>query len=79
MKSIKNKAKSKYYKKQFEKYKDCSKRQWTIINDLLKRKTKNHYTIKVKEKKGNLLSFREETALLKAIASTNKNKEIIKV
>ena len=74
----KNKAKSKYYKKQFEKYKDCSKRQWTIINDLLNRKTKNLSPIKVKDKNGNLLNSNNDVAnefnnYFSGIASNIKN------
>ena len=48
-------AKSKYYKKYFEQYKDNSKKQWNMINSLLNRNTKKSGVSSLKETNGNLL------------------------
>ena len=42
-----DKAKAKYYRKYFDDYKDNSKKQWQMINNLLNRTTKKSSTIKL--------------------------------
>ena len=55
-------AKKKYYKKEFEKYQDCSKKQWQIINNLLNRKTRRSEQFRLKEDDGTILSTDEAIA-----------------
>ena len=55
-------AKNKYHKKYFETHKDCSKKQWTMINSLLNRKTKKSGKTKVKDSKGNLICSDKKVA-----------------
>ena len=49
-------AKDKFYKKQFDKYSNCSKKQWQIINKLLNRKLRPSSSMKLKDSNGNYLS-----------------------
>ena len=49
-------AKSKYYKKYFEQYKDNSKKQWNMINSLLNRNTKKSGVSSLKESNGNIVN-----------------------
>ena len=49
-------AKERHTKKYFEKYKDDSKKQWQMINKLLGRKIYRNEQLRVKDKKGNILS-----------------------
>ena len=49
-------AKARYYKKQFEKYQDSSKKQWQIINGLLNRKKKTAEHMRLKDTDGTILS-----------------------
>ena len=51
-----NLAKSKYYKKYFEEYKQDSKKQWQMINNLLNRKTKNSGVPKLLDNSGNVIN-----------------------
>ena len=46
-------AKNKYYNKYFEQYKDNSKKQWQMINNLLNRKPKNVTINKIYDENGN--------------------------
>ena len=57
-----NKAKDKYYKTQFDKYKDCSKKQWQLINTLLGRKSKSHNKIKLQNADGNIINSDKDVA-----------------
>ena len=50
-----NIAKKRYYKKQFEKYQDCSKKQWQIIYGLLGRNRKTEQ-LRLKDSDGSILS-----------------------
>ena len=50
-----DKAKKRYYHKQFEKYHDCSRKQWKIINKLLGREKKSEQ-IKLKDTDGTILN-----------------------
>ena len=50
-----NLAKSKYYKKYFDEYKEDSKKQWKMINNLLNRKTKNSGVSKLLDSSGNII------------------------
>jgi exonuclease III len=50
------KAKSKYYNKYFEQYKDNSKKQWNMINILLNRNTKKSGVSSLKDSNGNLIN-----------------------
>ena len=49
-------AKKRYYKKQFEKFKDSSKKQWTIINGLLNRGRKQGSAFRLRDPDGSILS-----------------------
>ena len=55
-------AQKKYYKKYFENYKDCSKKQWNMINELLNRNSKKSCPIKLRDSKGNLISSSSDVA-----------------
>ncbi len=57
-----NKAKDKYYKNYFDKYSNCSKKQWQIINKLLNRKVNASGTIKLKDSDGNIMSTNTDVA-----------------
>lgn len=49
-------AKEKYYKKLFEKYQDCAKKQWQVINGLLNRGKKTSNRIRLKDSDGGIVS-----------------------
>ncbi|KAL5267870.1 hypothetical protein ACHWQZ_G004797 [Mnemiopsis leidyi] len=49
-------AKKRYYKKQFEKFKDSTKKQWTIINGLLNRGKKLTGTYRLRDSGGSFVS-----------------------
>ena len=51
-----NIAKEKYYKKYFERYSNCSRKQWQMINKLLNRKGKTSNSTKLKDYNGNIIS-----------------------
>ena len=57
-----NLAKDKYYKKYFDQYKNNSKKQWQMINNLLNRKSKRAGTIKLKDSQGNILSTNKDVS-----------------
>ena len=57
-----NLAKERYYKKQFEKYQDCSKKQWEIINGLLNRKRRGSDQVRLKDTDGTILSTNSAVA-----------------
>ena len=46
----------KYHKKYFETYKDCSKKQWSMINNLLNRKAKSKNSIKLTDSSNTIIS-----------------------
>ena len=49
-------AKERYYKKQFDKFKDSSKKMWKIINGLLNRNRRRNEQMRLKDADGTLLS-----------------------
>ena len=49
-------AKEKYYKKMFDKYQNCSKSQWKIINGLLNRNRKKFGHTRLKDDDGTIIS-----------------------
>ncbi len=51
-----NIAKEKYYKKYFDQYKDCSKKQWQMINSLMNRNKRHNSAIKLKDANGKLIN-----------------------
>ena len=55
-------AQKKYYKKHFENYKDCSKKQWNMINGLLNKNSKKSNPIKLKDSKGTLINSNQDAA-----------------
>ena len=55
-------ARDKYHKKYFETYKDCSKKQWSMINSLLNRKSKSTSSYKLKDPNNNLITAEEGVA-----------------
>ncbi|MCP4491665.1 MAG: hypothetical protein GY820_30820, partial [Gammaproteobacteria bacterium] len=57
-----NLAKDKYHKKYFDQYKNNSKKQWEMINNLLNRKSKRAGTIKLKDSQGNTLSTSKDVS-----------------
>ena len=57
-----NRAKNQYYKKQFEKHQDNSKKQWKIINGLLNRNRKGTDRIRLKDTDGTILSTDQAVA-----------------
>jgi len=61
-KKHKNLAKNKYHKKYFETYKDCSKKQWNMINSLMNRKVRKNSSINVTDSNGNLISSSQKVA-----------------
>ena len=72
-------AQKKYYQKYFNTYKNCSKKQWNMINNLLNRKPKCNSVIKLKDINGNLISSNKEVAskfneYFSGIASSMKDK-----
>ena len=55
-------AKKRYYKKQFEKFKDSTKKQWTIINGLLNRGKKLTGTYRLRDSGGSFVSTESAVA-----------------
>ena len=51
-----NIAKDKYYQKYFNDHKDCSKKQWQMINTLMNRSSRNNSAIKLKDTNGNMIN-----------------------
>ena len=49
-------AKSDYYKKYFEQYKDNSKKQWQMINSLLNRSRKKISITKLQDSNGDIVN-----------------------
>ncbi len=56
------KAKDKYHKQQFEKYKDNSKKQWQMINNLLGRKSRFNAKIRLQDSDGNIKNTDNDVA-----------------
>ena len=55
-------AKTKYYKSQFEKYKNDSRKQWQIINGLLNRKNKNSNISSLRDSSGRTINTPSDMA-----------------
>ena len=55
-------AQEKYYKKYFDQYKDNSKKQWQMINNVLGRKVYHKEAIKLKDDEGSLISSSSHVA-----------------
>ena len=57
-----NKAKNKYYREYFEQYKHDSRKQWSMINNLLNRKQKMANVAKLIDENGNNIKSPKQIA-----------------